>query len=150
MNTAQCCTPALLLDNGDAWELERCGCGDSTDPDSPVSCGGNNTHELLQGFPYFRWVLGWGLQCVGMREAGQQAGWLADDHAHCACLQRCVAAPCLLTATHRCLYAFPNSLPTIRAPTCPQAVAAGPRCACGPRPVLPHMPVWHCAPDGPV
>lgn len=54
INTVQCCTPALLLGNGDAWELERCGCHDSTDPDFPVNCGGTNTDELLLGYIFFR------------------------------------------------------------------------------------------------
>lgn len=50
INTAQCCTPALLLENGDAWELERCGCHDRC-----VECG---------------WWVGWGLpQRVGSWEA---------------------------------------------------------------------------------
>lgn len=54
INTAQCCTPALLLENGDAWELERCQCRDSADPDYPVNCGGTTTDELLLGFIFFR------------------------------------------------------------------------------------------------
>ena len=55
----QCCTPALLLENGDAWELERCECHNSADPNFPVSCGGTNTDELLMGYIFFRW--GWGI-----------------------------------------------------------------------------------------
>ncbi|EFN57686.1 expressed protein [Chlorella variabilis] len=54
INTVQCCTPALLLDSGDAWELERCGCHDSRDPDFPVNCGGTTTDELLLGYVFFR------------------------------------------------------------------------------------------------
>ncbi|KAL4445747.1 hypothetical protein ABPG77_008946 [Micractinium sp. CCAP 211/92] len=54
INTAQCCTPALLLENGDAWELERCQCRDSADPEYPVNCGGTTTDELLLGFIFFR------------------------------------------------------------------------------------------------
>ncbi|KAL4425873.1 hypothetical protein ABPG75_009889 [Micractinium tetrahymenae] len=54
INTVQCCTPALLLENGDAWELERCQCRDSADPDFPVNCGGTTTDELLLGYIFFR------------------------------------------------------------------------------------------------
>eukprot|EP00887_Chlorella_sp_A99_P004577 scaffold4.g4577.t1 len=54
VNTAQCCTPALLLPNGDAWELERCGCHDSGDPQYPVNCGGTTTDELLMGYLFYR------------------------------------------------------------------------------------------------
>ena len=45
-----CCTPAVLLSSGDAWELERCDCQTSTD----VHCGGSDTHRLLQGYGAFR------------------------------------------------------------------------------------------------
>lgn len=54
VNTAQCCTPSLLLEGGDVWELERCGCHPSDDPSYPVNCGGNGTHDALAGFDYFR------------------------------------------------------------------------------------------------
>ena len=54
VNMVQCCTPALLLDSGDAWELERCGCADSADADAPVSCGGTATDQLLLGYIYYR------------------------------------------------------------------------------------------------
>lgn len=51
VNAARCCTPSLLLSNGDAWELERCACSPG-DPgaDPSVSCGGTNTHRLLAGY----------------------------------------------------------------------------------------------------
>lgn len=54
INAVQCCTPALLLDSGDAWELERCGCHDSSDPEFPINCGGTVTDDLLLGFSSFR------------------------------------------------------------------------------------------------
>jgi hypothetical protein len=54
IGTVQCCTPALLLANGDAWELQRCGCRPSADSDYPVNCGGTHTHELLLGYTSFR------------------------------------------------------------------------------------------------
>jgi hypothetical protein len=54
VDSSQCCTPSLLLQGGDSWELERCGCRDANDPDSPVSCGGTTSNELLVGFPYYR------------------------------------------------------------------------------------------------
>lgn len=54
INTAQCCTPALLLPNGDAWEVDRCDCHLSKDPTFPVNCGGNTTQDALIGFDYFR------------------------------------------------------------------------------------------------
>lgn len=54
VNTAQCCTPSLLLEGGDVWELERCGCHPSDDPSYPINCGGNGTHDALIGFDYFR------------------------------------------------------------------------------------------------
>lgn len=51
VNAARCCTPSLLLSNGDAWELERCDCAPGAAGDSPdVSCGGTNTHKLLAGY----------------------------------------------------------------------------------------------------
>ena len=49
LGAAACCTPALLLASGDAWELERCGCAESTD----VNCGGTASQRLLSG--YQRW-----------------------------------------------------------------------------------------------
>ena len=49
LGAAACCTPALLLASGDAWELERCGCAESTD----VNCGGTASSRLLSG--YQRW-----------------------------------------------------------------------------------------------
>lgn len=58
MNNAQCCTPSLLLPNGDAWELDRCDCHDSTDPDYPINCGGTATDELLMGYLFYRSVGG--------------------------------------------------------------------------------------------
>lgn len=54
IDTTQCCTPALLMESGDAWELERCGCGISEDAEHPVNCGGNGTNALLSGFDFFR------------------------------------------------------------------------------------------------
>ena len=54
IDTTQCCTPALLMASGDAWELERCGCGISQDVEHPVNCGGNGTNALLSGFDFFR------------------------------------------------------------------------------------------------
>ena len=54
IDMAQCCTPALLMDDGSAWELERCGCHSVEDSDHSVNCNGNSTGELLAGFDYFR------------------------------------------------------------------------------------------------
>ncbi|KAK9846475.1 hypothetical protein WJX81_004918 [Elliptochloris bilobata] len=50
IGAAACCTPALLLASGDAWELERCGCTDAPD----INCGGTATHQLLFGYSNFR------------------------------------------------------------------------------------------------
>ena len=135
VNTVQCCTPALLLENGDAWELERCGCGDSTDPDFPVSCGGANTHELLLGYPYFRCGGVWG-------GAGRGGGWVAG------LLGFSVSA--FATACAVGISPHPLSSPPTppHPPTCPQAVPAGPCGACWPRAVLPRLPVGYRAPHG--
>lgn len=64
----------------DAWELERCGCHDSTDPDFPVNCGGTNTDDLLLGYSSFRWganaegrVVDGVLQCMAARAASRGA-----------------------------------------------------------------------------
>ena len=46
-----CCTPAVLLASGDAWELERCDCEISSD----VHCGGSDTDRLLRGYGGFRY-----------------------------------------------------------------------------------------------
>ena len=56
VDTAQCCTPAVLMASGDAWELERCGCGPTSDTARPVGCGDGNVtdHALLSGFDFFR------------------------------------------------------------------------------------------------
>lgn len=54
VNNAICCTPTLLLDNGDAWELERCDCHDSHDAVHNVNCGGLDTDELLFGYIFYR------------------------------------------------------------------------------------------------
>ena len=53
MGAAECCTPALLLESGDAWELERCNCVASQD----VDCGGEDSGRLLQGFVRWRCAL---------------------------------------------------------------------------------------------
>ena len=50
VGAAECCTPALLLESGDAWELERCNCVASED----VDCGGADSGRLLQGFVRWR------------------------------------------------------------------------------------------------
>lgn len=76
INTVQCCTPALLLDSGDAWELERCGCHDSRDPDFPVNCGGTTTDELLLGYVFFR-LAGTG-RGAAARDWGQ-GRWFGDS-----------------------------------------------------------------------
>ena len=52
LGPVDCCTPAVLLSSGDAWELERCDCVLSDD----VSCGGMEHHLLLEGFAGGRWV----------------------------------------------------------------------------------------------
>ena len=53
LGPVDCCTPAVLLSSGDAWELERCDCVLSQD----VSCGGMEQHYLLEGFAEGRWAL---------------------------------------------------------------------------------------------
>lgn len=50
VGAAECCTPALLLQSGDAWELERCDCVTTDD----ISCGGQGTGRILQGFNHWR------------------------------------------------------------------------------------------------
>jgi hypothetical protein len=62
-DAARCCTPAVLTDAGEAWELEHCDCaaaGESAGGD-PVSCGplpgdgaGPAAHRLLVGFDAVR------------------------------------------------------------------------------------------------
>ena len=55
VNGARCCTPSLLLPNGDAWELERCDCVDAKVMGEPSpSCGGVDSGRLLTGFSQFR------------------------------------------------------------------------------------------------
>lgn len=50
---AECCTPSILLSNGDAWELERCDCGYG----DGINCGSRTSHRLLIGYEHWRWVL---------------------------------------------------------------------------------------------
>ena len=47
--SVDCCTPSLLLSNGEARELERCECVQEND----INCGGQSSHRLLSG--YMRW-----------------------------------------------------------------------------------------------
>lgn len=55
VNAARCCTPSLLLPNGDAWELERCDCVDAEVMGEPSpSCGGVASGRLLAGFTEYR------------------------------------------------------------------------------------------------
>jgi hypothetical protein len=62
-DAARCCTPAVLTDAGEAWELERCDCAaaDEAAGGDPVSCGplpgdggGPAAHRLLVGFDAVR------------------------------------------------------------------------------------------------
>ena len=59
--SVSCCTPSLLLESGDAWELERCDCVLSED----TNCSGLSTHRLLFGFEAWRCVstLTWSAAC---------------------------------------------------------------------------------------
>lgn len=53
LGAAECCTPGVLLSNGDAWELEQCDCQMA----DGVSCGGQATGRLLAGFEKWRMTL---------------------------------------------------------------------------------------------
>jgi syndecan 1 len=50
VGAAECCTPSVLLSNGDAWELERCDCQTS----DSINCGGKATNRLLAGYEHWR------------------------------------------------------------------------------------------------
>lgn len=52
VNSADCCTPSLLLTSGQSIQLQRCDCVMSGD----VNCGGTSTHRLLYGFTQFRYA----------------------------------------------------------------------------------------------
>lgn len=49
VGAVDCCTPSLLLSNGEARELERCQCVEEND----INCGGLNSHRLVAG--YMHW-----------------------------------------------------------------------------------------------
>lgn len=50
INSVGCCSPALLLSNGDALELERCSCRAVPG----VNCGAQADDTLLMGFVNYR------------------------------------------------------------------------------------------------
>lgn len=45
----ECCTPVILMSNGDAWSIERCGCTLET---NQISCQPPTSGSLLWGFEY--------------------------------------------------------------------------------------------------
>lgn len=120
VNAPRCCTPALLLESGDAWELERCGCGDAAYPggDPDVSCGGTNSHRVLTG--YGAWRVTPALQSVPIAPArccglclserfhpGSQCDELGACHGHgvcnmgaCDCAAGWVGPDCASRAQH--------------------------------------------------
>ena len=49
VGAVECCTPSLLLSNGDARPLERCNCVEEPN----VNCGGEDSSRLLTGYARF-------------------------------------------------------------------------------------------------
>ena len=47
-----CCTPSLLLSNGDVRELERCDCVQ----ENGINCGSQSTGRMLSGFLRWGWL----------------------------------------------------------------------------------------------
>lgn len=116
VNTAHCATPSLLLPSGDAWELERCDCADSADPNYPVNCGGMATHRLSYGYIFYR-----------------QAGTGGQE----ALRGLCAGPGSSRERAWRLLPRLSLRLPWPTPPTSPcQGHANGPNSSCGPCPVL--------------
>jgi hypothetical protein len=53
-DAAECCTPSLLMEDGDVVELEPCDCVSPEKGTERVSCGEDRTQRLLTGFDSYR------------------------------------------------------------------------------------------------